>query len=92
MKEKQKDSGILEGAAMTTTGMKAEGLKHTPWTNSIAFRVGWDFGRKHRREVSMREALDMHPAGLNYDNAEAFTQGVLDGIQGDRFRLDYKKS
>lgn len=70
------------GRALFTKGvdMNATGIR---W----AFLAGWYWGRCRGVELSAREIQERHPA---YTAAEvgAFAQGHLDGIDGDRFRLE----
>lgn len=50
-----------------------------------SFRLGWNYGRRHRTELTARQIQTLFP-NVNLD---AFAQGNIDGVLNDRFRLDW---
>jgi hypothetical protein len=50
-----------------------------------SFIIGFGYGTAHKRELTAQEIATTFP-DLDGDR---FAQGMLDGIKGDRFRLDF---
>lgn len=52
-----------------------------------SFELGWNHGNREQEELSAREIEEIYP---NVD-VQAFVQGNLDGIEGDRWRLEFEE-
>lgn len=48
-----------------------------------SFVIGWNFGRTEGRELSRREIGSQFPDVCS----DSFSQGNIDGMRGDRWRL-----
>lgn len=56
----------------------------TKLSGNDSFIRGFNYGKANRRELTAREIAVQFP---DVDEA-AFTQGNIDGMEGDRFRLN----
>ncbi len=65
---------------VVTTRRKRE----TTMDSKTSFILGWNYGRKQGRELTAREIAVQFPDV----RADEFAQGNVDGLSGDRFRLE----